>query len=272
MESSKHTEDKDLVFSPKALRLIVGGIAFALPWVVIFATLSVTSSISASYHTNVRDIFVGALFVIGALFLAYNGHQVDLKDENIGRFWAWLSTFWKYAKDFRKLQRKYEERIVSFLGGSAAVIAAVFPTACDKCDPDLKSYIHGIAAAILFSGVVYFCLVGFLDRVRPALYKSWKEGGKAKLRAWVYLICGWGIVVTMLVAVIAPFVLTQPVAKERAIIFWAETFALCLFGIAWLTASKFLRFLVDDESEQFKIIDVKAYKAKGKSQEAQTSA
>jgi hypothetical protein len=266
MEPSKPSEEKDLVFSPKALRLIVGTIAFLLPWVVIFATLSVTSSISASYHTRVRDIFVGALFVIGALFVAYNGHQVELKDEHLGKFWNWLSKFWKDAKDFRKLQRKYEERLVSFLGGSAAILAALFPTACDQCDPDLKSQIHSIAAGILFSAVVYFCLVGFMEQARG------KNGKKAKLRVAIYWVCGWSIVVIMLVAVTAPFLVTASVARERAITFWAETLALWLFGIAWLTASKFLRFLVDDESEQFKVLDVKANKSKGKRQQIQTGA
>jgi hypothetical protein len=265
METSKQNVDKDMVFNSKALRLTVGGIAFALPWVVIFATLSVTSSISASYHTKVRDIFVGALFVIGALLVAYNGHHVELRDENIGRFWNWLSQFWKDAKDFRKLERKYEERAVSFVGGLAAVIAALFPTACDLCEADMKSRIHVIAAAILFSAVVYFCLVGFMDQARAG------KGSKAKLRVAIYWVCGWGIAAIMVGSVIAPYALTVDGARAWSITFWAETFALWLFGVAWATASKFLRFLVDDESEQFKIMDVKANKAKGKRQEAQPS-
>lgn len=255
MASSRDDREKDLIFDYKALRLMVGVIAFLLPWVVILATLHVTSSISASYHTDVRDIFVGALFVIGALFVAYNGHQVELNDRNIGQFWNWLSTFWKAAKDFRKLERKYEERVVSFLGGSAAVLAALFPTACDQCDPDLKSRIHTIAAVILFSGVVYFCLVGFLDQARA------KDGKKAKLRASIYRVCGWGIAAIMVGSVVAPYAVTVELARAWSITFWAETLALWLFGIAWMTASKFLRFLVDEEAEQLKIINVKMHRA-----------
>jgi len=272
MEPLKPDGEKDLVFDYKALRLMVGGIAFLLPWVVIFATLSVTSSISASYHTKVRDIFVGALFVIGALFVAYNGHNVKLDENNAGKFWNWLSRYWKNAIPFRIMERKYEERAVSLLGGMAAVAAALFPTACDLCDPDVKSRVHVIAAAILFSAVVYFCLVGFLDQVKPALKKSWKEGGRAKLRAWIYLSCGLGIAAILLGSVVAPYALTVAVAKASSITFWAETAALWLFGIAWMTASKFLRLLVDDEKEQFKLVDIKVHKAKAKRQEVQTSA
>ena len=61
MEPSKSDEQKDLVFDYKALRLLVGAIAFLLPWVVIVVTYRATSSISASYHTKVRDIFRGSL-------------------------------------------------------------------------------------------------------------------------------------------------------------------------------------------------------------------
>jgi len=272
MDTQKQDGDKYLVFDYKALRLMVGLIAFSLPFVVIIVNWSVTSSISASYHTKVRDVFVGALFVIGALLLAYNGHNPRLDAAQIGGVWGWLGRFWKAALEFRRLERQYEERIISLLGGVAAITAALCPTACDDCDADVKSLIHGIAAGILFASVVYFCLVGFLDRVKDSLFKTWEEGGKAKLRAWIYLICGVSIAVILIGAVIAPFVLTVSVAKERAITFWAETAALWLFGIAWMTASKCLRALVDTDEEQLKVIDLQGKKTTSRMQEPQPSA
>jgi hypothetical protein len=271
MKSAKSEEDKDMVFNPKTLRLFVGLIAFWLPWVVIFFASRVTSSISASYHTNVRDVFVGALFVIGALFLAYNGHHVVLDEESVGKFWRWLGRFWKDAVQFRIWERTYEERFVSLVGGIAAILAAVFPTACDECAIDSGSPVHGVAAVILFIGVVYFCLVGFLDQVKPALRQTWKVGGRAKLRAWIYLVCGVSIIIIMVAAMAAPHALTAEIARGRSIMFWAETAALALFGFAWMTASKFLRFLVDDEDEQLKLIDLKG-KPGTRRQEAPTSA
>jgi hypothetical protein len=271
MKPAKSEDDKDMVFNPKTLRLLVGLIAFWLPWVVIFFASQVTSSISASYHTNVRDLFVGALFVIGALFVAYNGHQVVLDEKNVGRFWQWLGGFWKDAVQFRIRERTYEERVVSLVGGLAAILAALFPTACDECTIDLKSRVHGIAAVILFAGVVYFCLVGFLDQVKDALRQTWQKGGRAKLRAWIYLVCGVSIIVIMVAALAAPHALTAEIARGRSIMFWAETAALALFGFAWMTASKFLRFLVDEEEEQLKLIDIKR-KPKAARQEVSTGA
>ncbi|HSL30335.1 MAG TPA: hypothetical protein VK900_14135 [Anaerolineales bacterium] len=130
MTPSTPAEDKEMAFSYKALRLMVGLIAFSLPWTVIMITGAVTTSISASYHTEVRDLFVGALFVIGALMLAYHGHKLELNEENVGGFWKWLNNYWEGAIRFRIAQRRYEERLVSLLGGMASIAAALCPTLC----------------------------------------------------------------------------------------------------------------------------------------------
>ena len=62
-----------LVFDYRALRLTVGLVAFGLPIVTWLISSASISSISASYHTGARDIFVGSIFVIGALFLHTTG-------------------------------------------------------------------------------------------------------------------------------------------------------------------------------------------------------
>ena len=267
MKPSTPAEDRDMAFDYKALRLMVGLIAFLLPWTVIIITGAVTSSISASYHTDVRDLFVGALFVIGALMLAYNGHKFELSEENAGKFWKWLNTYWEGAIRFRIVQRRHEERMVSLLGGMASIAAALCPTLCEAegCTPDLKSRIHSLAAVVLFSAVVYFCLVGFLDQVRG-------KDGRAKLRARIYLVCGIGMIVVLLACLAAPRILTVDVANALAVTFWAETAALSLFGVAWMTASKFLWFLVDDESEQLQLGGAKIGRPRAKRQEASTGA
>ena len=60
----------DKVFDYRALRLLMGLIAFTLPFVVIlFSSVDDLSSISASYHTKARNVFVGLLFVVSAFFL-----------------------------------------------------------------------------------------------------------------------------------------------------------------------------------------------------------
>ena len=140
-------EAENLVFSPYTLRLIVGFIAFALPPIVISITATMTSSISASYYTNARDVFVGLLFVIGAFLLAYNGRSRDLDPDTVGKFWQQLGKFWSGAIEFRIGMRKIEERVVSLIGGVAAICAALFPTACHPCENEIKFRIHIVAAS-----------------------------------------------------------------------------------------------------------------------------
>jgi quinol-cytochrome oxidoreductase complex cytochrome b subunit len=245
--ATSDSNSSDLLFDYRILRLIVGIVAMGLPLTVYLVTLTVTSSISASYYTDARDVFVGALFVIGALFLAYQGH-----------------------KD------KTQEKWISNIGAIAAVCAAIYPTSCDQCGPDVNSTIHYIAAFILFSAVVYFCLFAFSGSAKAKISNEEKEknklqeaGGKdvkhkierlAALqkmqarRVLFYKICGFVIAAIMLASVIASFALSAALKQAWPITFIAEAAALELFGIAWLTASKAVPFLAheDERPQPFK--------------------
>ena len=244
-------EAENLVFSPYTLRLIVGFIAFALPPFVIVITATITSSISASYHTNARDVFVGLLFVIGAFLLAYNGRSRTLHPNEVGKFWQVLDKFWNGAIEFRLGMRKIEERVVSLIGGFAAICAALFPTACDFCGNDIKSRLHMVAAVILFSTIAYFCLVAFGGQVKDATDKEVKK----KRRARIYSFCGWGITVVMLGLVAAQFMVPVTARNVWPITFLAETIALGLFGISWMTASKIFTWLADEEEQHKMSLD-----------------
>jgi len=239
MDSSNSTAD-DLLFDYRTLRLTVGVVAMGLPLAVYLITFTITSSISASYYTDARDIFVGLLFVIGALFLAYQGHKDNIQEK-------WFSK----------------------IGAIAAFCAAIFPTSCDQCGPDVNSTIHYIAAFVLFSSVVYFCLFAFTGRAKAKIMDEEKQKNKYQMEAgkdvkdkidtleakqikqrrriMFYKICGIAIAVIMLGSVFASFVLSAAIKKAWPITFIAEAAALELFGIAWLTASKTLPFLAHEE-------------------------
>jgi hypothetical protein len=279
MTTSKSEEN--LVFDYLVLRLIVGCIAFFFPWVVTFLAAQITSSISTSYHTEARDTFVGFLFVIGVLLVAYKGHRPDIHLKDISLTWKWVGGFlnwvtkpWRGKTDFRVWGRKREEDLVSTIGGLAAIFVALCPTACDFCETGPKSIIHYIGATILFSTVVYFCLIAFPRSLKLTLAKDKLNGifpflrtalktvkgvpnkngvevafGKKILRGCIYELCGSLIAVTMLGLIAAQFVLPEVTRVAIHLTFWAEAVALGLFGIAWVTASKFIPFLAD-ESER----------------------
>jgi hypothetical protein len=245
MATSKSKDN--LVFDHRTLRLIVGGIAFSFSLVVFILATTITSSISSSYHTDARDVFVGFLFVIGVLLIGYKGHPQKLAPGNHGKFWRRIRRYWA----------RHEEDFISTIGGVAAIAAAVCPTTCDSCTRDLKSNIHTIAAIILFSIVVYFCLVAFLrsaysktaegqDRefrfLQVVKYALRREEGNAdssaKPRILLYLFCGMGIVLVMIGLFVAEFTVLDETRIAYKLTYWAETIALFLFGIAWMAASQ----------------------------------
>jgi quinol-cytochrome oxidoreductase complex cytochrome b subunit len=198
-----------LVFDYRTLRLLVGLVAFTLPVLVKLLSSTPISSVSASYYTEARDVFVGSLFVIGALMWAYNGHT-------------------------------HREKWVSKIASIAAIIVAIFPTTCNLCEIDLKSVIHYIAAIVLFSTIAYFCLGPFRKNTKG-------HKGKKGRRATIYLVCGWIIIGCMLGTGIAKLTLPVELQKSLAITFVAEFVALWAFGVAWIVAGKVIPPLVDKD-------------------------
>ena len=143
MSDSDSKSNEQLVFDARTLRLIVGALAFAFPSAVIALTGQITTSISASYHeVQSRNVFVGFLFIIGAFLVSYKGHVQEPSTDEPRTFWRWL--------------KRYEEDWVSTIGGMAAILTALFPTARDGYPMDTAAYIHTTGAFILFASVVYF--------------------------------------------------------------------------------------------------------------------
>ena len=147
MKISQSSES--LVFDFRTLRVLIGAIAIAFPAVVYVLTGKITTSISASYHeAQTHDVFVGFLFILGALLVSYKGHRLWVSFEEGSRLWVWI--------------KRHQEDVISTLGGFAAIAAALFPTACDDCSFDTRARIHTIGAFILFFNVAYFSLIAFL--------------------------------------------------------------------------------------------------------------
>jgi len=197
------------VFDYRALRLLIGLIAFSLPFIVSIIASSHLSSISASYHTNARDIFIGMLFIVGSFLWAYNGHSAKE---------AWASKF----------------------ASLATIMVALFPTSCDTCDSDIKSYIHYIAAVVLFSILAYFCFVPFRKNTKG---KGEKKGRRSK----IYLTCGWIMAGCMVTLGALNIILPDEMLKKLSLTYWAEVIALAAFGVAWIVAGKYFRPLVDED-------------------------
>lgn len=202
----------------RAMRVIIGLIAFLLPIVVWLVSTDELTSISAAYHTNAQDIFVGTLFIVGAYFIVYNGHAPI-------------------------------QALFAKVAAVAAFLTALFPTPCDGCVRDTAGTVHYISAGTLFVILSIFCLVFFRNRVSEKI-ESMGGGdlGYAAGRRIVYTVCGVVILLCIVVLIVTGFVLEQKIFFGINFFYWAEAIALGSFGFAWFVAGKILILLgVQDE-------------------------
>lgn len=211
------------VLDYRALRLLVGIIAVTIAPIVSLIAVNHIPSISASYYTEARDVFVGMLIIVGTFLWAYNGHH------RIGK------------------RMPNRELIASKVASIAAICVALFPTAAPKQWDPTSTFnwatgptIHWIAAGILFAILAYFCFGPFRENTKG-------QGGKKGYRSKIYFICGSVMVGCMLAGLIAKLKLTDTEMDELGIIYWIEAIALGAFGIAWIVAGKVIKALTSDK-------------------------
>ena len=180
--------------------------------------LRIQSSISAYYHTVMRDVFVGVLFIIGFFLLTYNP-----------RF---------YDKSYGK-----GDQYLGILAGMAAIAAALFPTSRDNWQgitprapyPEgAYGVIHLIAAIVLFGSMIYFSNFLFTEttpgkKIRRGSAKE-KRNKIYRAMALIMLICVILIVIYFIVesSGIIPNLFTQ-----YPPVFFLEWAAIWAFGITW---------------------------------------
>jgi riboflavin transporter FmnP len=202
-------QNKTPVFDYRGLRLLMGLIALSLPIIVSALAGKSLTSISASYYSGARDMFVGLLFIVGAFLFAYNGHS-DI------------------------------ESLASKIASLAALFVAYFPTACDSCRSGIASITHHVAATVLFSILAYFCFIPFRRKVK-------NFGGKKARRSVIYLVCGWIMIVCMVVIFVTSQVLPKEILMRLRVTYYGEAVALMAFGVAWIAAGKAFRLIADDD-------------------------
>lgn len=195
-----------LVFSYLALRTTIGILGIALPFLVslgaqaIFKT-GLQASISAYYHTGMRDVFVGVLFVIGFFLFSYRGYsRLDNLVSNLACLWA--------------------------------VGLALFPTAPigENLSPGVVRIgnIHLAFAGLFFLTLAFFCLYLF-TKTNPEQLPT-----RQKLqRNHVYRTCGWvmlaGIGLMALHAALPPLAWLERLNP----VYWLEAASILAFGVSW---------------------------------------
>ena len=206
-------------------KLIVGFIAFSL---AIFTDLLTPgdriSSISLSYHLadNARNVFVGSLCVISAFLWSYNGYSLF-------------------------------QAVLSKVAAVAAAAVAFFPCDCfagrgievvDR-ETTLIGIVHTASAISMFVILAIFCWLFYL-RARE------KDSKEAKVRGLIYRICAVAMVGAMAVQFLDILDWVDFSGITQRVTYYVEATGLMAFGVAWLTASRMLPFITN-EDERVKI-------------------
>jgi hypothetical protein len=183
-----------------SLRIIVGILGIALPFILalgawIFFGEGLKDSISAYYHTGMRDVFVGIIFIIGSFLITYKGYDII-------------------------------DHIVSTIGGISAILAAIFPTS-----PGVIGTLHTIFSVLFFLALIYFAMVLFpkTSPVTPPTPQKQQRNKVYKTCGWIMIICLGLLVIyyflpSSIKQLLAPFHLE----------FWLESIAVIAFGFCWL--------------------------------------
>ena len=197
--------------SQQAHRRLIGVLGFCLPILLyIFAGLlptaglpswRVLSSVSAYYYTGGVAVFIGVLFALALFLLTYRGYKGVIAD-----------------------------RVLGFVGGSAALLVALFPTTAPRglVGPSWWSrwmaVLHYASAVTLFVSFILFAIWLFRKSNVP---RRGDRPLEKRRRDDICLACGIVMIVSVLWA--ASSVVTH------AAIFWPESIAIIAFAVSWLT-------------------------------------
>lgn len=208
MAPQTHRPPQDAV-TVRQLRLGIGTVGIALPvglivgHLVATGRLTLLDSLSGYYHTEMRDVFVGAMCAIGVFLISY--------------------------------RYRWPDDALGTVTGLLAVMVALFPTTVGAPVATVSgtdravAVVHQVAAAGLFVLLAGFCFFLF---TRP------DRAGVPPRRAAVafYRTCG-GLILLAILLALASTRLPADVRHALKPVLWCETVAVVTFGVAWLAKS-----------------------------------
>lgn len=210
-------KNKKFIISHLTLRKLIGILGMLMPFACLFGgslflNAPVLDSISAYYHSNMRDILVGLLVGVSLFLMTYKGYEK-------------------------------RDMLVAIVSGIAALGIAIFP--CEsRVDPSaavgtfllrppIAGYLHYGSSAL------FFILLGINSCFLFTLGDKKKWTRRKSIRNVIYRACGLVIFASLLTLGILAIVLGDNlVATVWTFVF--ETVMLLAFGISWLVKGETL--------------------------------
>ncbi|WOX05509.1 DUF998 domain-containing protein [Microbulbifer pacificus] len=220
-----HRKPLDTEIDHHTAKFIVGFIALSLAIFTDLLTPGVSiSSISLSYHLtdNARNVFVGSLCVISAFLWSYNGYSLF-------------------------------QAVLSKVAAVAVAAVAFFPCDCFTGrgveevarEATMIGIVHTASAISMFIILAIFCWLFYL-RAKE------KDSKEAKVRGLIYRICAVAMVGAMAIQLLDILDWVDFSGITHRLTYYVEATSLFAFGVAWLTASRMLPF-VTNEDERIRI-------------------
>lgn len=205
---ANEAQPDSLLISYLTLRKAVGWLAISLVPAMVLGdillghTHYIRVSVSAYYHSSVRDEFVAIICSIAMFLLSYNG----------------------YTK---------EDAICSKLGGLFALCIALLPTSATDDKTDMISKAHYITSGIFFAILAYMSIFLFTKT-------SGDMTPEKRKRNKVYRVCGIVMAIAVIGIPIDGIPAVHELVGAYKPTLILEIIALVSFGISWLTKGEFI--------------------------------
>lgn len=205
------------------MRTVIGTIGVGLPLVLLagdgllLAGEVPRGSLSAYYHTGMRDILVGTLYAVGVFLITY--------------------MFFHYNWD----------NILSIIAGTAVLGVAIFPTGGndsltplqERLGESFVSSVHQVCAAVF---ILSLAAISFVFGQRDGK-RTDRTPGLRKFRKLLH----WGCAL-IIIGAVAYVLLTKWLGRFDAhSLFYGETIATFAFGLSWLVKGLELNILFRGE-------------------------
>lgn len=233
--------DKSYTRSYRVIRLVVGVLGILLPIVLIIGEASflrgsvhVRGSLSAYYHTSMRDIFVGGLCVVGFLLVTYMAGELSSWD-----FWA------------------------SLIAGAAVLGVVFFPTSrpglpvgapacgshpeppgCSAVEQTLGEHttavIHAVCAVTF---IVFLAVISFLFATSEVLSKTERLPAPSRPRPSAFrnsFLFAIHSICALVILAAGAWAFFGPGIGELTPLYIGEVASVWAFGFSWLLAGFYL--------------------------------
>lgn len=214
---------RDEIISYQKLRTFIGFTGILLPIIVVLGcavfgagTYAWQVSISHYYYSVMHFTFVCILCVLGGFLITYKGKDPwESRLSNLAGFCAFgIAAFPTKFEGFLPAQDGPNQYLQLMKGVS-----------------DFWGSMHFVFAGLLFTCFVIFCLYFFQ---KPDDNYRGEEQKKFNKRKLVYTICGWVIIVSIILIGLFNFVIEPGEGLLTFSTFIFETTSLWAFGTAWL--------------------------------------